>query len=597
MSLEEQIVSWAQTRPHWQRAILQMVASGHVFSNTDHDKVVDELIEAKEIGDSTFSLQHLPDVKAGDPPVILSSIEKPEHVNALASEHPLTFQGTGLTIVYGDNASGKSGYARLLKRISRARHQEEILSDVFLDTALVKPTAKLNIKIGTSERSLDWPKESTPELQRMLFYDQACGSQYISVESDFPYRPSALFVLDGLIHACIEIRKRIDEKLDDNQRAAKALPAIDPDVLASEIGLFIITLSSESSIATLDLLLRKTDTSSEAIDELKRQEVSLRNADTTKEKQILVRQVAKLESVKQHIERLQQLLSDEAIGAVQDLRERTKNLESGVAVLAKSFESEPVTGVGTGPWKEMWEAARRFSLMFAYPGEVFPVVKPSAKCVLCQQDFQPASADRMVRFEKFIQEDLQKQLREVRNTLETNATHITNLMTTTEAVDSNLKDLELRYNSLTNDSRQSLSKYEEARAAFGSAFSTLDPLPLFRLNADEIITKLDAASREARTTADNLSNPKTLDEQLRALTTKRKERELLRAASEQREILIAEISRLKERQSLENVKAAAATRAFNEQDLGVFRKQYYGDRTRYIYPRSGPPLSRARNDC
>jgi hypothetical protein len=165
----------------------------------------------------------------------------------------------------------------------------------------------------------------------------------------------------------------------------------------------------------------------------------------------------------------------------------------------------------------------------------------------------------MVRFEKFIQEDLQKQLREVRNTLETKATHITNLMTTTEAVDSNLKDLELRYNSLTNDSRQSLSKYEEARAAFGSAFSTLDPLPLFRLNADEIITKLDAASREARTTADNLSNPKTLDEQLRALTTKRKERELLRAASEQREILIAEISRLKERQSLENVKAAAAT--------------------------------------
>jgi hypothetical protein len=117
MSLEEQIVSWAQTRPHWQRVILQMVASGHVFSNTDHDKVVDELIEAKEIGDSTFSLQHLPDVKAGDPPVILSSIEKPEHVNALASEHPLTFQGTGLTIVYGDNASGKSGYARLLKRI------------------------------------------------------------------------------------------------------------------------------------------------------------------------------------------------------------------------------------------------------------------------------------------------------------------------------------------------------------------------------------------------------------------------------------------------------------------------------------------------
>jgi predicted ATPase len=42
----------------------------------------------------------------------------------------LTFEEAGLTIIFGDNGTGKSGYARLLKRITRARHQEEILSDV-----------------------------------------------------------------------------------------------------------------------------------------------------------------------------------------------------------------------------------------------------------------------------------------------------------------------------------------------------------------------------------------------------------------------------------------------------------------------------------
>ncbi len=150
------------------------------------------------------------------------AIEKPEHVNALESREPLTFEPRGLTIVYGDNGSGKSGYARLLKRITRARHQEEVLTDVFRDTSLAKPTAVLSVRIGDAEESLDWPESSRPELQRMRFYDAACGNAYIASESDFPYRPSALFVMDGLIEACVAVRTRIDAKLVENGAAANA---------------------------------------------------------------------------------------------------------------------------------------------------------------------------------------------------------------------------------------------------------------------------------------------------------------------------------------------------------------------------------------
>ena len=39
----------------------------------------------------------------------------------------------------------------------------------------------------------------------MLFYDGACGAAYIAAESDFPYRPSALFVMDGLIEVCVAV--------------------------------------------------------------------------------------------------------------------------------------------------------------------------------------------------------------------------------------------------------------------------------------------------------------------------------------------------------------------------------------------------------
>src|SRR5258708_7309509 len=163
-----------------------------------------------------FGLEHLPQSQPGDPPVKLISVERPEHVNALTSDKPLTFEEKGLTIVYGDNGSGKSGYARLLKRVARSRHQEEILTDVFLDNALAKPTASLTIKVGDKEIALKWPESNQPELQRMLFFDDACGKAYVAPESDFPFRSSAIFVMDGLIDACVAVRTLIDVKLEEN---------------------------------------------------------------------------------------------------------------------------------------------------------------------------------------------------------------------------------------------------------------------------------------------------------------------------------------------------------------------------------------------
>jgi hypothetical protein len=125
MALEEQIVKWSETRPAWQRDVLRRVATGVALSGADYDQLIDDMLSGQQPDDVTFGLAELPQVAAEDPPVRLLSIAEPEHVNALASDQPLTFEACGLTIVYGDNGSGKSGYARLLKRITRARWARE----------------------------------------------------------------------------------------------------------------------------------------------------------------------------------------------------------------------------------------------------------------------------------------------------------------------------------------------------------------------------------------------------------------------------------------------------------------------------------------
>ena len=51
----------------------------------------------------------------------LCSISDVEGVNALAPKKPLEFGKGNITIVYGNNGAGKSGYVRLLKHVCGGR--------------------------------------------------------------------------------------------------------------------------------------------------------------------------------------------------------------------------------------------------------------------------------------------------------------------------------------------------------------------------------------------------------------------------------------------------------------------------------------------
>ena len=67
-----------------------------------------------------LAADHIPDPDAAAMAVTLRAIRGAENVNALKPGERLTFDKAGLTVVYGDNGSGKSGYARILKKVSRA---------------------------------------------------------------------------------------------------------------------------------------------------------------------------------------------------------------------------------------------------------------------------------------------------------------------------------------------------------------------------------------------------------------------------------------------------------------------------------------------
>jgi hypothetical protein len=136
VSVLEEILKWSADRPAWQRdALRRLVQDGGL---TDEDvqlltlscKAQHSLAPA--LATEPLSADHIPTGPVAGRTVTLSGIRDVRNANALAPKQTLKFGGTGLTIVYGDNGSGKSGYARILKRACRARARgETILPNVF----------------------------------------------------------------------------------------------------------------------------------------------------------------------------------------------------------------------------------------------------------------------------------------------------------------------------------------------------------------------------------------------------------------------------------------------------------------------------------
>lgn len=567
MALEEQIVAWSRERPAWQREIMRRVATGALLSDVDYSRLIEVITEGTPIPEPAFGLEQLPQAETNASSVALLEIREPDHVNALESNEPLTFGIQGVTIVYGDNGSGKSGYARLLKRITRARHQEDVLTDVFRDTSLAKPSAVLVVRVGDVEQPVNWPDTAPPELQRMRFYDLDCGQAYISAESDFPYRPSALFVMDGLIDACVEIRQRLDAKLAENAASAKGVPAVPAELRETDAGRMLASLGGTTQLADVDALITKCNGSPETIDELKVQEARLLAADTSREQQQLIRQAEKADALRQHVEVLSTALSEEALATLTRGREEVVTLDAAAAVLASAFDSEPVPGVGSAEWRALWDAARRFSEEHAYPEQSFPAAQAGRHCVLCLQTLDTPAQERFARFDRFVREDIQVQLQGARKRHDRQVQSLNSLAVIPQVVASDLKDLETSQSALVTETRDLLARYEAALVQLRSELARGAQPSSPDFSAEATIARLADSACRARTTAADLESPEGVQRQRKAVASRRAELELIEQIKTARNDIGDEIARLSRREALESAKSAAATTGITKKIL------------------------------
>ena len=507
MPLEERIVAWSRQRPRWQQIVLRGVADGRPPSEDALDELIDAVVEERCLEGGELEMGHLVAGPADAPPVSLESLAEPAHVNALSTTVPLTFAEGGITIVYGDNGSGKSGYARLLKRIARSRHDETVLTDVFRDTSGHEPTAKLGVRIGDEVQEVSWPKSKRPELQRMLFYDSACGNTYIADEADFPYRPYALFVMDGLIAACGRIRALTDTKLYENTRRARRIPRATEETSETEVGRFLAGLHAGSSVQKLDALLGKLDEPGMYMAAVEAEEGALRSSDTREARRNLERTAERLDALGDHIESVDSVLGPEAVEEVDRARDELRQMEQAAEQHAESLRSEGLLGVGGEAWKVLWDSAKRFSESHAYADQQFPVAGGDSRCVLCLQQLGESGSGVLARLDQFVKDDIQVRRGEARSKHAALLERMRSLEVFGGAVDSHLRDLEASHPEDVGAIRTLLERYEGAQRAADTTASSAGPGGVEAPEAGDMVGRLRKVAVESLRLADDLDDP------------------------------------------------------------------------------------------
>ena len=412
MSILLEILDWSKSLPAWQSDAAARLLARQALSADDHDDLFGLIKAEHGIPDpkgrkpKPLTADQIPAPVKATTHVELRAIKNMRHVNAIAENQYLPFSAAGMTVIYGDNGSGKSGYSRVLKRACRARDQmEAIHPNANLPAGKAgAPEAVFEIAVDGVAKDAHWAhgKAAPPELSAFAIFDSRCARAYLDSEDDFSYVPYGLDVFEGLAKVCKQLKTSLD---NEHAQSAADLTAFAPLQGDTLVGKLIASLSAKTTNVEIDALAVLTH------GELA-QHVALDKSlkeNNPKEKATQLRSRARrVAAIATNASNKEALVGQVVVTKLRGLAESYRTAQGAAAFAAKQFKEGEnlLPGTGGEVWRELFDAARKFAVE-SHPDKAFPDLGAEAPCPLCQQPLAEGAA-RMLRFDAFIQQEVEK---------------------------------------------------------------------------------------------------------------------------------------------------------------------------------------------
>ncbi|MDP2345598.1 MAG: AAA family ATPase [Deltaproteobacteria bacterium] len=406
----DEIVKWSEQLPLWQRDALRRLVKQQSLLPDDIAELTTlclapRLAIAEQVPDPSGSPPAtaepvaqpltLVDVPSGatlGAAVALTAVRHLADVNALKPGESLTFGPSGITLVFGTNGSGKSGYTRILKRACRARGAATpVLANAGENsTATGPPRAEIEALVGDVMMASQWEDEKPCDIRlaAVSVFDSVSTEAYVSQKNDVAFRPFGLDVFDGLGDVMKAVKLQLDARRAPLDSAALSLPP--------GASVLVGGMKSGTNLGALEaqkLSPSERERLQAARDELaarRRSDPAQRARELRFRSKHALNASGELEALRTKLDAAVVTLTEEVASVAASHAAPGQSMPSLRATLPPSFRQ----GAGSPLWAALWRAAAAFAEGDIHVGHRFPNLD-AAGCVLCQQSFDSSARARM----------------------------------------------------------------------------------------------------------------------------------------------------------------------------------------------------------
>jgi energy-coupling factor transporter ATP-binding protein EcfA2 len=399
-TLETEVKEFANAHPYWAKYLCSEILTGNEITdeiiNTSYSYLLEKLGLKEETNNPELSISYNPN--ASDDFIenlSFDSLTNVEGVNALTENQTIELT-PNLTIIYGSNGAGKSGYVRLLKNVFYSKDKKDILPNINIDTGHKSISAIFNFSSDGTNIPLKYPDNTENGIfNQFAVFDGDIGKKHLSVRNDFSFRPAGLQLFNEFNSALEKLNVKLN---NDIQAKNTANPFADDDIFQgfSEIKTFLTQLSYNSKLEDLKANLPYTDGEKAKKTELDKEYENLKIALAQKDKAL-----KELQNIKTQLTDRKKNLVDLNLWFAQTQLDTVKKSvtdckskeETAQKEGVEKFKTDKVQNVGSSlEWKQFIQAAEKFA---STQGEsAYPEIGDN--CLLCHQSISDEAPKNLI---------------------------------------------------------------------------------------------------------------------------------------------------------------------------------------------------------
>ncbi|OUZ06432.1 hypothetical protein BHE97_19025 [Aeromicrobium sp. PE09-221] len=410
------LVDWANGQDAWVR---QLTAET-ILSRQEPSEAMLDAVYATFLAEKGLADEGAPDVpkleltvadSAEEETLELVSLTSIEGVNALAADQELTFD-PALTVLFGQNGSGKTGYSRILKRISAVRTAEDILPNAHVVHQDGPPSPRANIayRLSGTESSTQWQNETgIAPFTRISVFDASAVALHVDNELGYVYTPAEL-ALFGHVAAGIQgIQQRITAEAKTLTPGSN--PLLSRFTRGTKVYPVIETLGATTDTAELDALATLPDNAEAERERLEGEIGALRSNSVDA-------LLSNAQENARHLTRLQSILTSLLSFKMDTYEAARTGLQTAEKQRAEAreqlFNPDELPGPANEDWQDFIVAGDTYRRHLGL--EHYPSTGDS--CLYCMQELSPTALNLLTRYRTFLDETLVRQVEEAKTALD-----------------------------------------------------------------------------------------------------------------------------------------------------------------------------------